>query len=281
MSVLDVQGVSIGFGGVQALGNVELSIDEWEVVGLIGPNGAGKTTLFNCITGFYKQDTGAIRFKDQDISRLAPHKRAALGIGRTFQQVGLVRSMTVLENLLLAQHLEVNYSDISGMIGSPETFAAEIDLRKRAMHVLDFMGLSDLAHSPLDGLPYGTLKTIEVAAVLATDPELLLLDEPAAGMGPEEAHAFGNRVREMRKELGITVVMIDHHVPLVVAVSDYMYCLDFGQVLTHGEPDYVRNHPSVLEAYLGEDAKDVPKPKRRARTKPKPKPKPRPKARRR
>jgi branched-chain amino acid transport system ATP-binding protein len=267
MSVLDVAGVSIGFGGVQALGNVELSVDEWEVVGLIGPNGAGKTTLFNCITGFYKQDSGNIRFKGQDISRLSPHKRAALGIGRTFQQVGLVRSMTVLENLLLAQHLEVEYADISGMIGSPETFAAEIELRRRAMHVLDFMGLSELAHSPLDGLPYGTLKTIEVAAVLATDPDLLLLDEPAAGMGPEEAHDFGNRVREMRKELGITVVMIDHHVPLVVAVSDYMYCLDFGQVLTHGEPDYVRNHPSVLEAYLGEDVKNGSKPKRRSRAK--------------
>jgi branched-chain amino acid transport system ATP-binding protein len=269
MSVLDIDGVSIGFGGVQALGNVTLSIDEWEVVGLIGPNGAGKTTLFNCITGFYRQDQGVIRFKGTEISRLAPHKRAALGIGRTFQQVGLVRSMTVLENLLLAQHLEVSYADIAGMIGSPETFAAEIELRQRAMQVLDFMDLAHLADSPLDGLPYGTLKTIEVAAVLATDPEILLLDEPAAGMGPEEAHAFGNRVREMRKELGITVVMIDHHVPLVVAVSDYMYCLDFGQVLTHGEPDYVRNHPDVLEAYLGEDTKKAAaKPRtRRSKTK--------------
>ncbi len=256
MSVLEVQSVSIGFGGVQALGNVEISIDEWEIVGLIGPNGAGKTTLFNCITGFYRQDQGVIRFKGEDISKLQPHRRAGLGIGRTFQQVGLVRSMTVLENLLLAQHLEVNYADIAGMIGSPETFGTEAELRNRAMQVLDFMGLADLAHSPLAGLPYGTLKTIEVAAVLATDPELLLLDEPAAGMGPEEAHAFGDRVKEMRKELGITVVMIDHHVPLVVAVSDYMYCLDFGQVLTHGKPDYVRNHPGVLEAYLGEDAKN-------------------------
>ena len=256
MSVLEVESVSIGFGGVQALGNVDIKVDQWEIVGLIGPNGAGKTTLFNCITGFYNQDQGAIRFKGQDLTKLPPHKRAGLGIGRTFQQVGLVRSMTVLENLLLAQHREVDYGDVAGMVGLPETFGMEAELRTRAMRVLDFMGLDHLADSSLSGLPYGTLKTIEVAAVLATDPELLLLDEPAAGMGPEEAHAFGDRVKEMRRELGITVVMIDHHVPLVVSVSDYMYCLDFGQVLTHGKPDFVRNHPEVLEAYLGEEAKN-------------------------
>jgi branched-chain amino acid transport system ATP-binding protein len=268
MSVLEVEGVSIGFGGVQALGNVNIKVDEWEIVGLIGPNGAGKTTLFNCITGFYSQDQGAIRFKGQDLTKLPPHKRATLGIGRTFQQVGLVRSMTVLENLLLAQHREVDYGDVAGMVGLPETFGMEAELRIRAMRVLEFMALDHLADSPLSGLPYGTLKALEVAAVLATDPELLLLDEPAAGMGPEEAHAFGDRVKEMRKELGITVVMIDHHVPLVVAVSDYMYCLDFGQVLAHGKPEAVRNHPEVLEAYLGEEAKNgQKKAKRKPRSK--------------
>ncbi|MGH2759485.1 MAG: ABC transporter ATP-binding protein [Actinomycetota bacterium] len=272
MSVLEVEGVSIGFGGVQALGNVNINIDEWEIVGLIGPNGAGKTTLFSCITGFYAQDRGAIRFKGQDVTRLPPHKRAGLGIGRTFQQVGLVRSMSVLENLLLAQHREVDYGDVAGMVGLPETFGTEAELRTRAMRVLDFMGLDHLAESSLSGLPYGTLKAIEVAAVLATDPELLLLDEPAAGMGPEEAHSFGDRVKEMRRELGITVVMIDHHVPLVVSVSDYMYCLDFGQVLTHGKPEYVRNHPEVLEAYLGEEAKNGQR--RKGKSKPRSKPKP-------
>lgn len=256
MSVLDIREVAIRFGGVQALAEVNIAVNEWEIVGLIGPNGAGKTTLFNCITGFYTPTEGRIFFKGQDMSSMRPHKRAALGIGRTFQQVGLVRSMTVLENLLLAQHMEVSYSDVAGMFGSPETFAVETELEKRAMRVLEFMGLAHLAHSGLPGLPYGTLKNIEVAAVLATDPELLLLDEPAAGMGPEEAHAFGDRVREMRSELGITIVMIDHHVPLVVRCSDYMYCLNFGRVIAGGEPEEVRNHPEVVTAYLGEEVDD-------------------------
>ena len=268
MSVLETRGVSIVFGGIPALDDVNIKVDKAEIVGLIGPNGAGKTTLFNCITGFYKQTSGTVLFKDENISELPPHKRAARGIGRTFQQVGLVKSMTVLENLMLAQHLEVSYSDIAGMMAVPDTFATEAHLKVRAMRVLDFMGLADLAMSTLHGLPYGTLKMIEVAAVLATDPEVLLLDEPAAGMGPEEAHAFGDRVREMRQELGITVVMIDHHIPLVVRVSDYMYCLNFGTVLAEGLPEDVRAHPEVIAAYLGgDDTEEAPKGKAKAKAK--------------
>jgi branched-chain amino acid transport system ATP-binding protein len=263
--VLETDGIGIVFGGIRALADVNIKVNEWEIVGMIGPNGAGKTTLFNCITGFYKQTSGSIRFKGQDISNLKPHKRAALGIGRTFQQVGLVKSMTVLENLMLAQHMEVSYSDVAGILGVPETYATENELKVRAMRVLDFMGLADLATSTLQGLPYGTLKAIEVSAVLATDPDILLLDEPAAGMGPEEAHAFGDRVKIMRDELGMTVVMIDHHIPLVVAVSDYMYCLNFGTVLAEGSPESVRNHPEVIAAYLGgeEAEKAAKKPKRK------------------
>ena len=249
--MLETNNVSIVFGGIRALSDVNIKVNEWEIVGLIGPNGAGKTTLFNCISGFYKQTSGTIHFRGNDISEEKPHKRAAAGIGRTFQQVGLVKSMTVLENLMLAQHKEVSYSDVAGILGVPDTFATENELKVRAMRVLEFMGLDHMAHSTLLGLPYGTLKTIEVSAVLATDPQVLLLDEPAAGMGPEEAHAFGDRVKVMRDELGITVVMIDHHIPLVVAVSDYMYCLNFGTVLAEGSPDYVRNHPEVIAAYLG------------------------------
>src|SRR5687767_3780973 len=177
MSVLETRGVSIIFGGIRALNDVNIKVNKAEIVGLIGPNGAGKTTLFNCITGFYKQTSGVILFKDDDISGLPPHKRAARGIGRTFQQVGLVKSMTVLENLMLAQHLEVDYSDLAGIVAVPDTFATEANLKVRAMRVLDFMGLADLAMSTLHGLPYGTLKMLEVAAVLATDPDVLLLDE--------------------------------------------------------------------------------------------------------
>lgn len=253
MSVLEVDGVSIRFGGVQALDDVSLAVNEWEIVGLIGPNGAGKTTLFNCLTGFYQQNSGRIRYKGEDISALPPHRRAALGLGRTFQQVGLVRSMTVLENLLLAQHMSVRYPAVAGMVGLPDSFAEEKHLEKRAMEVLDFMGLASMADSALPGLSYGTLKQVEVSAVLATDPDLLLLDEPAAGMAPEESFAFGDRILEMRKELGITIIMIDHHVPLMVRVSDYMYVLNFGKLLVEGDPLTVRNHPEVIVAYLGEE----------------------------
>lgn len=253
MSVLDVEGVSIRFGGVQALDDVSLSVNEWEIVGLIGPNGAGKTTLFNCLTGFYQQNSGRISYKGEDISYLQPHRRASLGIGRTFQQVGLVRSMTVLENLLLAQHMAVRYPAVAGMVGFPDSFTEEKHLERRAMEVLDFMGLASLADSALPGLSYGTLKQVEVSAVLATDPDLLLLDEPAAGMAPEESYAFGDRILEMRKELGITIVMIDHHVPLMVRVSDYMYVLNFGKMLVDGDPGTIRSHPEVIVAYLGEE----------------------------
>lgn len=256
MSVLEVTDLSIRFGGVQALDGVGFRVNEWEIVGLIGPNGAGKTTLFNCITGFYRQDHGHIGYRGKDISDIAPHKRAALGMGRTFQQVGLVRSMTVLENLLLAQHMSVRYPAAAGMVGLPISFVEEQALERRALEVLDFMGLAHLADESLPGLPYGILKQIEVAAVLATDPELLLLDEPGAGMAPEESHAFGDRLLEMRKELGITIVVIDHHVPLMVKVSDYMYVLNFGKLLVEGEPEFVRTHPEVIAAYLGDEAVD-------------------------
>ena len=254
MSVLEGTDISIRFGGVQALEDVSFRVNEWEIVGLIGPNGAGKTTLFNCVTGFYTPDSGRVFFQGQDISSLPVHQRAAVGIGRTFQQVGLVKSMTVLENLLLAQHMAVGYGAGAGMVGTPGSFAEERFLERKAMEVLDFMNLAQLADSPLPGLPYGTLKKTEVAAVLATDPELLLLDEPGAGMGPEESHDFGDLLLEMRKELGITIVMIEHHVPLVVRVCDYIYVLSFGRLLAEGEPEYVRSHPDVITAYLGEEA---------------------------
>jgi branched-chain amino acid transport system ATP-binding protein len=251
--VLEIEDLSIRFGGLQALQEVDFLVREWEIVGLIGPNGAGKTTLFNCVSGFLKQDEGKISYRGSDVSKMPPHRRAGLGIGRTFQQVGLVRSMTVLENLLLAQHMSVAYPGPAGMVGLPATFAEEKQLEKRAVQVLEFMGLAHLVHSPLPGLPYGTLKTVEVAAVLATDSDLLLLDEPSAGMGPEESQVFGNLLLRMRKELGLTIVMIEHHVPLVVRVCDFVYVLNFGKLLAEGQPQAVRTHPEVVAAYLGEE----------------------------
>jgi branched-chain amino acid transport system ATP-binding protein len=250
-AVLEVKETGIRFGGLVALDSVNVSVPEWEIVGLIGPNGAGKTTLFNCIMGAYTPNTGKIYYRGRDISVLPTHRRTALGIGRTFQNIGLIRGLTVLENFLVAQHSRINYGSLGGILGTPRVLAEERKLKANAMEVLDFIGLAHLADSHLDGLPYGTLKLIEVGTVLATDPELLLLDEPSSGMGPDEAHEFGERLLELRKTLNLTVLMIEHHVPLVVGVCDYVYVLNFGKLLTEGKPNDVRRHPEVIAAYLG------------------------------
>ncbi len=254
MTVLDVREVSIRFGGVQALDAVDLRVNEWEIVGIIGPNGAGKTTLFNCITGFYAPTSGRVLHRGVDITDLPVHVRSARGLGRTFQNVGLVKGSTAIENLLTAQHREAGYGVLAGIVGSPATFEEEATLRRRAHAVLELMGLDDLADVRVADLPYGVLKRLEIAAVLSTDPDVLLLDEPGSGMGPEEAHALGDTLLDLRREFGVTIVMIDHHVPLVTRVSDYVYCLNFGAGLAEGGPDEVRSHPEVIKAYLGEDA---------------------------
>ena len=266
-SVLEIRDTGIRFGGLVALKDVNIQVPEWEIVGLIGPNGAGKTTLFNCIMGAYQPNTGSIHYRDKNISLLPTHRRVALGIGRTFQNIGLVKGLTVLENCMVAQHPRIGYGAMSALIGAPRTFAEERRLKNYAMEVLDFLDLTHLANAHLDGLPYGTLKLIEIGTVLATDPDLLLLDEPSSGMGPDEAHALGERLLKLRKTLNLTVVMIEHHVPLVVGVCDYVYVLNFGQVMTSGRPQEVQRHPEVIAAYLGgeveettseEEASDVP-----------------------
>jgi branched-chain amino acid transport system ATP-binding protein len=259
-SVLEVQGTGIRFGGLVALDDVNVNVPEWEIVGLIGPNGAGKTTLFNCIMGAYTPNTGKITYRGRDISLLPTHRRTALGIGRTFQNIGLVRGLTVLENFMVAQHSRIGYGAWGALIGAPRSFTEERTLKRNAMEVLDFVDLAHLADSHLDGLPYGTLKLIEVGTVLATDPDLLLLDEPSSGMGPDEAHEFGERLLKLRQTLNLTVLMIEHHVPLVVGVCDYVYVLNFGTVLTEGKPQAVRNHPEVIAAYIGGEVSEDAKP---------------------
>ena len=253
MSVLETKGCSIRFGGVQAARDINISVSEWEIVGVIGPNGAGKTTTFNMITGFYTPNEGSVFFKGHDITDLGVHERTALGMGRTFQNVGLVKGSTVRENLKSAQHLQAEYATLAGMVGIPRTWSSEREMTSRAETLLEILGLADLADTQVAGLPYGVLKRVELATVLATDPDVLLLDEPSSGMGPEEAHRLGDTLLELRKEFGLSIVMIEHHVPLVVRVCDYVYCLNFGQMLAEGKPEEVRNHPEVVRAYLGED----------------------------
>jgi len=255
--VLRADDVSIRFGGLQALTDVSVRVEEFEIVGLIGPNGAGKTTIFNCITGFYRPQRGRILFKGEDVSDLPPHERSALGMGRTFQNVGLVKTETVIDNMLTAQHAAVEYGAVAGTLGSPPTFGAERRLRRQGEAILELLGLARLRDDPVAGLPYGTLKRVEIATALATDPDLLLLDEPGSGMGPEEADRLGDELLALRREFDLTIVMIEHHVPLVVRVCDYVYVLNFGQLLTEGLPGEVQRHPEVVAAYLGDEAPEA------------------------
>jgi branched-chain amino acid transport system ATP-binding protein len=255
-AILEVEKMGIRFGGLQALEDVTVNVPEWEIVGLIGPNGAGKTTLFNCITGLYQPNTGTVKHRGRDISILPTHRRIAGGIGRTFQNIGLVKGLTVLENCMVAQHSRIAYGAVGGTVGAPRSFAEERRLRANAREVLDFFDLVDLENSQIEGLPYGTLKLIEIATVLATDPDVVLLDEPSSGMGPDEAHALGERLLKLRTLLNLTMLMIEHHVPLVVDVCDYVYVLNFGKVLAEGKPKQIQNHPEVVAAYLGGEVPD-------------------------
>src|ERR687896_2546895 len=252
-SVLEVRDTGIRFGGLVALEDVNLDVPEWEIVGLIGPNGAGKTTLFNCVMGLYTPETGTTTYKGRDVSALPTHRRVSLGIGRTWQNIGLVRELTVIENMMIAQHARIDYGALGGIFGAPRSFSEERRLRTAGLEVLDFLDLAHLADEKLDGLPYGTLKLLEIGTVLATDPQLLLLDEPSSGMGPDEAHELGERLLRLRQTLNLTILMIEHHVPLVVGVCDYVYVLNFGELLARGEPQQIQSHPEVIAAYLGEE----------------------------
>lgn len=251
MALLEIHGVTKRFGGIAANTDVSLDVGEWEIVGLIGPNGAGKTTLFNCITGVYEANAGVIRFNGQDITGMKTHERAKLGIGRSFQNLGLVRGQTVVQNLITAQHMTTEYSVIEGLLGVPHTFGVERELIKRADRILDFTNLIGFRDEVIDDLPYGVLKNVELAAVLATDPQILLLDEPSSGLSPTESDELGDILLRLRQEIGVTILMIEHHVPLVVRVCDYVYVLNFGTLLTDGPPGEVQKHPEVIAAYLG------------------------------
>ena len=252
--VLEVRDMSIRFGGLQALDGVSVDVGEWEIVGLIGPNGAGKTTFFNCLMNIYKADRGTVVYRGTDVTKLPTHRKAAMGIGRTWQNLGVISTLTVIENVLTAQHAHIRYGALGGMVGGPGSFAEESELRLNAEEILDFLGLLPLAGERVGGLPYGTQKMVDLAMALATDPDLLLLDEPSSGMGPEEAHQLGETLRFLRDSLNLTILMIEHHVPLVVGLCDYVYVLNFGRLLAKGEPAEIQQHPEVIAAYLGGEA---------------------------
>jgi ABC-type branched-subunit amino acid transport system ATPase component/ABC-type branched-subunit amino acid transport system permease subunit len=250
-AVLDVRGVSVRFGGLQAVDNASLRVDRGTIVGLMGPNGAGKTTLFNAITGTLRADAGRVELLGQDVSDLPAHARAALGVGRTFQLIGLVKGQSVYENLLIAQHLATPYGLGSALTRVGPSRWYEREIRERADATLEGLGFQRYAGTPVGRLSHGQQRIVEIGCALVTSPELVMLDEPSAGMSPAAAEDLAATLRDIRDVLGRTVLLIEHNVPLVLDVADELYVMDAGRVIADGEPVEVVQRPDVVTAYLG------------------------------
>ncbi|MEL7649445.1 MAG: ABC transporter ATP-binding protein [Sedimentibacter sp.] len=258
MSVLKVENVVMQFGGVVAVNNLNIEVEKGHIQALIGPNGAGKTTAFNVITGVYQPTRGNVYFNDEIITGLTPDKIAAKGIARTFQNIRLFKNLTVLDNILIANHLHVKSNFISSALRLPWSKAEERRMREKSEMLLDKLGLLRLKNEVANSLPYGEQRKLEIARALATDANLLLLDEPAAGMNPHETMELSSFIHTIRDEFNLTIFMIEHHMDLVMQISDKIYVLDFGQLIAAGTPSEVKNNPRVIEAYLGveEDAEN-------------------------
>lgn len=251
MSLFEARNVAVQFGGIRAVDGVSFSIDEGKVFTIIGPNGAGKTTLFNLISRIYDPSHGSLHFSGSEITGLAPHKVAALGIARTFQNIELFEHATVLQNLLLGRHAHRRSGLISELFFLPSVKRMEVEHREKVEQVIDFLDLEHYRDSLIAGLPYGVRKVVELARALCTEPKLLLLDEPSSGLNTEETEDMAFWIQDIKNDLGITVLMVEHDMALVSEVSDEVLALNYGRVLATGTPNEVQEHPEVIRAYLG------------------------------
>ncbi|ROZ61611.1 ABC transporter ATP-binding protein [Ramlibacter sp. WS9] len=250
-TLLCIDGVTVRFGGIVALDDVSFDVRRGEVCALIGPNGAGKSTLFNCLSRLYECNAGAIAFDGHTLTRLPRHRMAGIGIGRTFQNLALFRSMTVRDNVLVGCHSRHHAGFLRNAfkLGVARIESAAL---ARADELIGFMGLQAQAQCIVGDLPFGTQKRVELARALACSPKLLLLDEPACGLNHEELHSLGELIRDIRDRLHITVLLVEHHMGLVMGISDRVVALNFGKKIAEGTPAEVRAHPEVIRAYLGE-----------------------------